>query len=227
MADTTTDATAQDVAEQALQDQRDATPEGRAAATTDTPAAQDKPTDGLPDDITQLKDIIHKLRGENAKDRTEAKTRAAEQARTDLTQQIGRALGLITDDETPTPEALTESLTKAQEDARTAQAQLAVYKAAQGRADADALLDSQAFNRKIADLDLTDATAITKAIDDFTKENPRFKPAQVAGTSAIEHPAGSGEGAITREQFRAMTGQQRNELHATNPDLYRTLADQA
>ncbi|WP_276670278.1 hypothetical protein [Schaalia cardiffensis] len=227
MADSTANATAQDTANQAPQDTQAAIPEGRATTTTEPPAAQDKPADGLPDDITQLKDIIHKLRGENAKDRTEAKTKAAEQARTDLTQQIGRALGLITDDETLTPEALTESLTKAQEDARTAKAQLAVYKAAQGRADADALLDSQAFNRKIADLDLNDANAVTKAIDDFTKENPRFKPVQAAGTSAIEHPAGSGEGAITHEQFRAMTGQQRNELHATNPDLYRTLADQA
>lgn len=67
--------------------------------------APPKPGDGLPDDAEALKAEILRLRGENAKDRTNTKAaaakEAAEKATADLTQQLGRALGLIKDDAAP------------------------------------------------------------------------------------------------------------------------------
>lgn len=64
----------------------DTTPE---ATTENTPAAENTATsqatppttNGLPDDPAELKNMVHKLRAENAKDRTNAKAQAAAEAR--------------------------------------------------------------------------------------------------------------------------------------------------
>lgn len=195
---------------------------------TPTPTPQEpQTTTTLPDDPEQLKTIIHRLRNENAKTRTDAKTKAAEAAQASLIDKIGRALGIITDTHTPTVEELTSTLTDTQHDAHQARLHLAVYKTAHGKADADALLDSHSFRAHIANIDPNDTSQLTHAITQFIADNPRFTPAQVAGASAVEHAAGSGEQAVTLDQFRAMNGQQRNALHSTNPNLYRQLADQA
>lgn len=185
-------------------------------------------TDQLPDDPQQLKNIIHRLRGENAKSRTDAKVRAAEEARADLIHDLGKALGLVGDsEETPSVETLTESLTQAQGEAEQARKALAVYRAARGVADADALLDSRAFDGVLNGVDLADEGAVKTAITSFVAEYPRFRSAQVAGASSVEYPAGSGEGAVTLDQFKRMSGEERNRLYATNPNLYRQFAAHA
>ena len=149
------------------------------------------------DDPAKAKAEIERLRAENGKDRTTAKTKAAEDARNELTQSIGKALGLIKDEgEKPDPAKLTQQITETAAAAKQAQTELAVYKAANKQgANADALLDSRKFLANIADLDPTDAKAITKAIEDAVKDNPTFKTVQVAGTSGANFTGGSGESA--------------------------------
>ena len=154
-------------------------------------AAQEAPktADGLPTDPEQLQNMARALRKENAKDRT-----AAQES---LVLQIGKALGLIKDDDdTPTPEDLTRQLTAEQDAKRTAQAALAVYRAAQGIADPDMLTDSTRFQKALDGVDITDQQAVTAAVKAFIKDHPQYagtRAPQAGGANTIDHPAGSGE----------------------------------
>lgn len=162
-------------------------------------AAQEAPktADGLPTDPEQLQHMVRALRKENAKDRTTAKQKAADAAQASLVQQIGKALGLIKDDDdTPTPEDLTRQLTAEQDAKRTAQAALAVYRAAQGIADPDMLTDSTRFQKALDGVDITDQQAVTAAVKAFVKDHPQYagtRAPQAGGANTIDHPAGSGE----------------------------------
>lgn len=156
-----------------------------------------KTPDGLPTDPEQLQNMVRALRKENAKDRTAAKQKAADDAQATLVQQIGKALGLINDDDdTPTPDDLTRQLTAEQEAKRTAQTALAVYRAAQGIADPDMLTDSARFHKTLADVDITDQKAVTDAVKAFIKDHPQYagtRAPQAGGANTLDHPAGSGE----------------------------------
>lgn len=156
-----------------------------------------KTADGLPTDTEQLQNMVRALRKENAKDRTAAKQKAADDAQASLVQQIGKALGLIKDDDdTPTPDDLTRQLTAEQDAKRSAQTALAVYRAAQGIADPDMLTDSTRFHKALADVDITDQQAVTDAVKAFIKDHPQYagtRAPQAGGANTIDHPAGSGE----------------------------------
>nr|DAY45939.1 MAG TPA: hypothetical protein [Caudoviricetes sp.] len=156
-----------------------------------------KTPDGLPTDPEQLQNMVRALRKENAKDRTAAKQKAADDAQASLVQQIGKALGLINDDaDTPTPDDLTRQLTAEQEAKRTAQTALAVYRAAQGIADPDMLTDSARFHKALAHVDITDQKAVTDAVKAFIKDHPQYagtRAPQAGGANTLDHPAGSGE----------------------------------
>lgn len=106
------------------------------------------------DDPATLKATIAALRKENGKDRTEAKTKAAETAKNELAQQIGKALGLIKDNEPADPAKLAAQVAESAETARQAQVELAVFKAAAtSGADPIKLTDSRSFMDKVAKLD--------------------------------------------------------------------------
>ena len=156
-----------------------------------------KTADGLPTDPEQLQNMVRALRKENAKDRTAAKQKAADDAQASLVQQIGKALGLIKDeDDTPTPDDLTRQLAAEQDAKRSAQTALAVYRAAQGIADPDMLTDSTRFHKALADVDITDQQAVTDAVKAFIKDHPQYsgtRAPQAGGANTIDHPAGSGE----------------------------------
>ncbi|MFI8850759.1 hypothetical protein ACIGW3_11325 [Streptomyces sp. NPDC053499] len=93
-------------------------------------------------------------RKEAGKSRVTAKEKAAEEARTSLAQDIGRALGLVPDGEPADPAKLTEQLTASQAEARRTAVELAAYKAAHAEgARADRLLNSRSFADKLAELD--------------------------------------------------------------------------
>lgn len=176
------------------------TPEAPAApGTPETPLAPEPKGDenegDLWDDPAKAKAEIERLRAENGRDRTAGKDAAAKQATDELTQRLGKALGLIKDDETPDPDKLTQQLTERDTAAKQAQTELAVYKlAGKNGADADALLDSRAFLTKLADKDPNDVDAVTAAIKAAITENPKLKSAQAAGKSGAEFNGGSGEG---------------------------------
>lgn len=134
------------------------------------PAAKPNPWD----DPAAAEAEIKKLRQENAAARTNAKAQAAEDARKDLAQTIGKALGLV-EDEPIDPAALTEQLTKSQDDAKRARVELAVFRAAPGGGgDPAALLDSTSFLATLDGIDPADAPAITEAIKTAVAANPRL-----------------------------------------------------
>lgn len=157
-----------------------------------TPPADDSPWN---DPVAAQKEI-ERLRAENAKDRTAAKTTAAEDATKALTESIGKALGLIKDgDNAPDPAALTAQLADAATAAQASQRELAVFKTAATvpGADTQALLDSRAFMTAIKDIEPTDTAALKTAIEKALTDNPRLKVAQVAGKSGGDLTGGTGE----------------------------------
>lgn len=153
-----------------------AVPQAPAAATPDpaTPPATDPPKANPWEDPEAAKAEIERLRRENGTARTNAKAQAATEARNELAQTIGKALGLVAD-EPVDPAKLTEQLTSEQAKARQAQVELAVFRAAGDAAgDPAALLDSRTFLAKLADIDPSDTAAVTAAITAAVAENPRL-----------------------------------------------------
>lgn len=175
-------------------------PEAAAATAAQAPAAGewDGKVESLPDAVQK---IIREARDEAGKARTTAKANAAAEARDALAKEIGKALGLVKDDETPDPAKLTEQLTATQAQARQAAVELAVYKAA-GKHSGDpvAILDSRAFLASVQALDPNGSdfnTAVDAAIKAAVEGNPKLKAtAPAAGASTVQHAGGSGEGAV-------------------------------
>lgn len=133
------------------------------------------------DDPAAARAEIERLRRENAADRVNAKQAAADAAKAELTQQIGKALGLVKDDEPVDPARLTEQLTTAQKESRAQQLENAILRAAIKRgADPDALIDSRSFMERAAQTDPTDAAGIAALIDGALTGNSRFKGVQAA-----------------------------------------------
>ncbi len=142
------------------------------------------------DDPAAARAEIERLRRENGAARTNAKAQAAEEARASMAQEIGKALGLIKDDEPADPVKLTEQLTAAGADARQAKIELAVYRAAQATdADPNALLDSRVFLAKLADVDPSDTAAVTAAITEVVTANPRLGKVEAAPPGMRPNPA--------------------------------------
>lgn len=133
---------------------------------------------------------IERLRKENAKDRTNAKAQAAEEARKELANTIGKALGIVEEGSETDPAKLTESLTTSQAEAKQARVELAVFRsAAAAGGDPAALLDSASFLASLAAVDPSDTAAITAAIQSAVEANPRLGAAPAGPTSPAPNPA--------------------------------------
>lgn len=207
-------------------------PQAPAAAEPKITPAEPKQTEQqLPADETpeakaaRLEAEVTRLRRENGKERVSAKQQAAEDAKAELAQTIGKALGLIKDDQPVDPAVLTAQLQQAQAASRMAEVKLSVYQNA-GDGDPVRLLDSQRFLESIKDVKPDDTEAIKAAIKTAITDNPWLKasPAQAAGKGGTEFSGGTGEGAISKERFKAMSGKERNDLFQSNPTLYNQLA---
>ena len=139
--------------------------------------------DGGEGDVSSLpawaQKAIREARAEAGKARTNAKQAAADQARQDLAQQIGKALGLVKDgDAAPDPAKLAEQLAGAQAEGQQARTELAVYKAAgKHGADPDKLLDSRKFADQIKDVDPSDTKKISELIKKAVEDNPNYRAA--------------------------------------------------
>lgn len=135
---------------------------------------------------------VSKARKEAGDSRAAAKTKAADDARAELAQTIGKALGLVADDEKADPAKLTEQLTATAADARQAKVELAVFRAAQAAsADAAALLDSRSFLAKLADIDPSDGAAVSAAVTEAVAANPAFAVAAARRLPAPNPAQGS------------------------------------
>lgn len=165
------------------------------APSAESPSPQAEPVDSADSnarpEISSLppwaQDLIKDTRAEVARSRVEAKKAAAEEAAAaatkKVTEDIGRALGLITDD-TPeeqklTPQELQTLLAGERTSTKMARTELAVFKAASGGTfNAAALLDSRSFLDSVKDLDPSDAEAVGKAIAAAVEANPWLKSGQ-------------------------------------------------
>jgi len=188
-----------------------------AAATETKPAeatqAQAPEWDGKVESLPPAaQKIINDLRKEDGDERIAKKTLDA----------IQKALNPEAGEEKPDPVKLAKLLAERDTDAKQAKTELAVYKTAnKAGADADALLDSRSFLAKLKDIDPSNTKAITKAIEDAVKENPKLALVRAASASGSNFSGGSGEGAITQASFDAMTPSEKNALYNTNPAAYR------
>lgn len=155
-----------------------------------TPAEPGQPPAARPE-ITDLpdwaQDLIKETRAEAARNRVEGKNAAADEARKQLVQDLGKALGLVNDEaptEDPlTPEQLQEMLSGERISTRMARTELAVFKAATGgKFNAPALLDSRSFLDSVKDLDPSDSEAMNAAIAAAVEANPWLVSGQPAAT---------------------------------------------
>lgn len=154
---------------------------------------------------------VTKLRTEAAGHRQKAKT-AADDAVANLTKTLGKALGLIKDDEPADPAALTKQIEAERDSARVAKVELAVYRVSgKHGADPDALLDSRAFLAKVKGLDPT-ADDFSFQVEEAAKAavdaNPKLRVVQAATKAGSDLSAGNADpqkGQLTREQLAAMS----------------------
>lgn len=158
-----------------------------------------KPSDEDPAaTIARLQKELKTANGESAKARTTAKKQAADEARTEIVQELGKALGLIKDDKDAPldPAALKAQVESATTAHKSTAIELAVYKGA-GKAgiDPDAITDSRAFMASIAELDPTDAgfaKAVTAAMKKAAEDNPKLKVATAPKRTTSDFNGGAG-----------------------------------
>lgn len=199
---------------------QDAPVQGQEQA-TEAPAANETPEAKA----ARLEAEVTRLRRENGKERVTAKQKAAEDAKAELAQQIGKALGLVQDEAPVDPAQLTVQLQAEQVKAADAERRLAVYLNA-GDADPARLLDSRTFTDSIKDLDPTNTEGIKTAISAAVESNPWLKATTQAVAprkAGTEMAGGSGETSVTQEQFNAMSYQDRARLFQNDPNTYRKL----
>ncbi len=150
-------------------------------------------------ELERLRKELKQANADAAKARTTAKKNAAEEAKAELVQQMGRALGLIKDDkdEAPDPAKLTAEIERATAAHRETAVELAIYRSAgKHGADPDALTDSRAFLSSIKDLDPSDegfAKAVSAAIKAAVADNPKLKAAGQAPARTSGDFSGSTE----------------------------------
>lgn len=170
-------------------------PQGTTAP-AQTPPGGGQQVEDLPD---WAQKIIKDARDDAAKARVNAKQTAAEEARTQMAQDIAKALGITTDDTPPEeqldPTQLRDLLAGERTTAKMARTELAVYRAAQGGGNfnAAALLDSRAFLDSIKDVDPTDSEALATKIAEAVQaqpwlQGPAVDPAAPAGAPAPVTP---------------------------------------
>ncbi|MES9554784.1 MULTISPECIES: hypothetical protein [unclassified Streptomyces] len=175
--------------------------------------------------IARLESELAAARKDAGRSRVTAKQQAADDARAQLAQEIGRALGLVPGDTPPDPAQLTQQLTESQAQARQTAVELAVYRTARAAgADPDALLDSRAFAASLADIDPTDADAVTDAVKAAVQANPKLASAPAGPPRGGADFTGTQAGGVTPAQFAQMDYAARAELFQTDPDTYRRLA---
>lgn len=204
------------------------TPPAPAAPSEPDPAPAEENVDELPE---WARKSLTKANSEAAKYRTAAQEAkdAAERAQQDLVQNIGKALGLVKGDETPTVESLTTTLQERDGALNQSQQALAAQRAentvlriaarADVNADADALLDSRGFTEKLAALDSTNAdyaSQVETLVKAEVESNARYRKVQVAPRSSNGDPAPSGGDPAPKDDIESLRATYRKERGVTN-----------
>jgi hypothetical protein len=160
-----------------------------------TPPANETETDK----IARLERDLAAARQEAGKSRVNAKAAAAEEARTALVNELGKALGLVKDDTPTDPAVLQQQIAATGTENATLKAQaqaaetrlVAILAAITAGANPVALLDSNSFLKALDGLAPTDTEKITAAITAAITANPLLN-AQVASKSGPEFTGGPG-----------------------------------
>lgn len=125
------------------------------------------------------------------------------------------------------PEWAQQALATSSAAARQAAVQAAVIQAAPSAgADVARLLDSASFTAAVAQLDPSDTAAVTQAITNAVTAQPYLAAVPQTPAKGGADFTDPGPGAVTPEQFAAMSYAERADLFQTDPDTYRRLANQ-
>lgn len=190
-------------------------------------------SDPKPGDVSSLPDwaqsMIAEARNDAGKARTTAKQQAAEEARTQLAQEIGKALGLVKGDEPVDPAVLQQTLGEREQriqdqdrELKVRDVELATWRTAakpEHNANAAALLDSRSFVADVVKLDPSadDFQAqLDAAVKRAVEANPAMRatpptspPSQAGiGVTSTVQPGGGRPGISTLRQGYAELGQQ-------------------
>jgi hypothetical protein len=172
----------------------DENPTPEPATPVEQPAAEPATAQRVEDLPDWAQKQIADARREAAASRVNAKQAAADEAKNELAQQIGKALGLVKD-EPIDPAALTAQVEQARADAQAARLENAIYRAAlTAGVDANALTDSRAFMQAAAAIDPTDTAALAAAIATATTHNPTLvrQAPQAAASGGADMTGGTG-----------------------------------
>lgn len=179
----------------------DSTADGKAVrqVATPDPAESDDEQGSQADDPK-----LRAARDEAYKNRQKANTAAQE--KDDLIQTLGKALGLVKDDDEqgkgPDLDALTAQIADEQAKSTEAARELAVYKAAATNgADPAKLLDSRGFLASIAEVDHKDANALGAAIKAAVDGDPNFASRRAPGASTADTASGPGGGSAPKAEI--------------------------
>lgn len=158
-----------------------------------------KPADEDPTaTIARLQKELKQANGDAAKARTTAKKAAADEARNEIVQELGKALGLVKDDKDAPldPAALKAQVESATTAHKSTAIELAVYRgAAKAGVDPDAITDSRQFMASIKDLDPADegfAKAVQAAMKKAAEDNPKLKVATAPKRTSSDFNGGGG-----------------------------------
>lgn len=158
----------------------------------------------------QLAAYALSLRKKDGDNRMNAKRTAAEEARTEMAQEIGKALGLIKGDEKLDPAKLASELDASKAAQREATIELEVFRSAgEHLGNAAQLVDSRTFIQGVRDLDPTaeDFRAkVVAAAKAAVAANPQLKAVREASRAGGEFTGGSGEG---RDASKVQPGRDR------------------
>lgn len=142
-------------------------------------------------------------RADAGKARTNAKQTAADEARNQMAQEIGKALGLVDNKKPADPAELTKTITEQtgrignlEGSVHSLSVELAAYKAA-GKHDANpaALLDSRSFLKSVEGLDPSTKdfdTKVSEAIKKAVDDNQQLRAGQVPRRGGGEFTGGPG-----------------------------------
>jgi hypothetical protein len=172
------------------------TPPGAPVSTAAPASPATSPSNGTGETpeqtIARLDAELKAARAEAGNQRVNAKRAAAEEARQELANTVGRALGIIPD-EVLDPAKLQERVNASEAAARQAATELAVFRVAEGlNANAGALLDSRTFLSKVEAIDVTNFDAVAALITEAMAENPllaKVAPAPAPAPGLRPNPA--------------------------------------
>jgi hypothetical protein len=175
-----------------------------------------KPADETPAaTIARLQKELKQANGDAAKARTTAKKAAADEARNEIVQELGKALGLIKDDKDAPldPAALKAQVESATAAHRSTALELAVYRgAAKAGVDPDAITDSRAFMASIKDLDPADE-GFTKAVQAAMKkagdDHPKLKVVTAPTRTSSDFNGGGGGSSSDPEDIDSIRAERR------------------